>query len=158
MAGPSAGSVAKATPASPVERGALGRPLLVVTLAGLLISGYLVVVRFLGETPACGPIRGCETVATSEYATIGPIPVALLGFGLSAVLVVAAATWWRRADRRALLAAYGLLLAATLAVAYLTYLELFVIHAICAWCVSYAVATVMSLAVAGLTLRRSGAA
>jgi len=113
-----------------------------------------VVIRPLGETPVCGPVKGCETVTTSEYATVAGVPVAVLGFGLSLVLVSCAARWWRRADRRGLLIAYGLLLLATLVVAYLTYLELFVIHAVCAWCVTYAVTIVLSLAVSGLALRR----
>ncbi len=108
----------------------------------------------MGETPACGPVRGCETVTTSEYATVAGVPVALLGFVLSLVLVACATAWWRRADRRPLLLAYGLLLPATLAVAYLSYLELFVIHAICAWCASYAVTIVLALALAGLAMRR----
>lgn len=120
-----------------------------------MISGYLVVVRAIGETPVCGPVRGCETVTTSEYSTVlGFIPVAVLGFGLSVVLVACAFLWWRRADRRPLLVAYGLLLLATLVVAYLSFLEVFVIHAVCAWCVSYAIATVTSLVLAGLALRR----
>jgi len=113
-----------------------------------------VAIRLLGETPVCGPVKGCETVTTSEYATVAGVPVAVLGFGLSLVLVSCAAWWWRRADRRGLLIAYGLLLLATLVVAYLTYLELFVIHAVCAWCVTYAVTIVLSLAVSGLALRR----
>ena len=71
------------------------------------------------------------------------------------VIVVCASLWWRRGDRRALLLAYGLLLLGTLFVAYLTYLELFVIHAVCAWCAAYAVATVTSLVLTGLALRRS---
>ncbi len=65
------------------------------------------------------------------------------------MLVVCASLWWRRGDRRALLLAYGLLLLGTLFVAYLTYLELFVIHAVCAWCAAYAVATVTSLVLTG---------
>jgi len=142
------------TAVRPPVRGALGLPLLVVTLIGLGISGYLTAVRLIGESPACGPIHGCETVTTSEYSTILGIPVAVLGLGLSIVLVGCAVTWWRRADPRAIRLAYGLLLLATLAVAYFTFLELFVIHAICVWCVSYAIATVSSLVLTGLALRR----
>ncbi len=124
-----------------------------MTLVGLGVSGYLVSVRLLGEAPSCGPVRGCETVTTSEYSTIAGVPVAVLGLLLSVCLAACAAWWWRRADRRVLLLAYGLLLLATLAVAYLTYLELFVIHAICVWCVTYAITVLASLGVTGLALR-----
>jgi uncharacterized membrane protein len=129
-------------------------PLLALALAGLAIAGYLLAVRLSGSAAVCGPSHGCEIVAASEYSTVLGIPVAGVGLGFSLVLAACAAVWWRRAARRALLAAYLLLLVATLAVAYLTYLELFVIDAICAWCVSYAVSIVLSLGVAGLALRR----
>ena len=135
-------------------RGPLGLPLLAVTVVGLAVSGYLVAARLLGEAPVCGPVKGCETVTTSDYSTLFGIPIAVFGFGLSLVLVACAATWWRRGARRPLLLAYGLLLLATLTVAYLTCLELFVIHAICAWCVSYAIVTVLALATTGIALRR----
>jgi len=119
-------------------RGRLGLVLSVLALVGLGIASYLLAVRVLGEAPACGPIKGCETVAASEYATIAGIPVALFGVLFSILLLGACLAWWRGADRRALYAAYGLGLAGILAVLYLTYLELFVIEAICVWCVSYA--------------------
>jgi uncharacterized membrane protein len=126
-----------------------------VTLASALVSGYLSLARALGEAAVCGPSNGCETVASSEYSAVLGIPVAFLGFGLSLVLLVLAGLWWLRRERRALLAAYGLLLLATLGVAYLTYLEVFVIEAICPWCVTYAVTVVASLVTAGLALRAS---
>ena len=123
-------------------RGRFGGALSLLALAGLGISSYLLAVRVLGEAPACGPIKGCETVAASEYATIAGVPVALFGVLFSIVLLGACLTWWRLADRRALYAAYGLGLAGVIAVVYLTYLELFVIEAICVWCVSYALSIV----------------
>ena len=83
------------------------------------------------------------------------IPVAVWGVAFSLLLVGCGLAWWRRAERRALLLGYGLLLLGTLAVAYLTYLELFVIHALCAWCLSYAITVVASLVISGLALRRS---
>ena len=119
-------------------RGRFGLALTTLAIAGLWIATYLLAVRLLGEAPACGPVKGCETVAASEYATVFGIPVALFGVVFSVVLVAACLAWWRRADRRALYAAYGLGLAGVIAVVYLTYLELFVIEAICVYCVTYA--------------------
>jgi uncharacterized membrane protein len=126
----------------------------VLALAGLAIAGYLLVVRLTGEAAVCGPSGGCETVAASEYSVVLGIPVAAYGVAFSLAVVACALTWWRRADRRPLLAAYALLLLGVLTVAYLTYLELFVIHAVCLWCASYAAVLVASFAVAGLALRR----
>lgn len=147
--------MASSGPARP-RRGQLGLPLLLVALAGLAISGYLSVLRVFDAPAACGPSHGCETVASSPYSVLlGLVPVAFMGVACSLVVVVLAIRWWRTADRRALLAAYGLLLLATLFVAYLTFLELFVIEAICPWCVGYAVTVVASLVVAGLAMRAS---
>jgi uncharacterized membrane protein len=136
-------------------RGSLGLPLLLLSLAGAGIAGYLSVVRAIGEAAVCGPSSGCETVASSEYAVIVGVPVAYLGLAASLVIVCLSALWWRRAARGALTGAYLVLLGATLFVAYLTYLELFVIEAVCAWCVTYALTVVLSLVTAGLALRRS---
>jgi uncharacterized membrane protein len=119
-------------------RGRFGGALSLLALAGLGIATYLLAARVLGEAPACGPVKGCETVAASEYATIAGVPVALFGVLFSIVLLGACLVWWRFADRRALYAAYGLGLAGIIAVLFLTYLEIFVIEAICVWCVSYA--------------------
>ena len=129
-------------------RGRYGLVLTAIALVGLAIALYLLAIRVLGEAPACGPVKGCETVAASEYSTLFGIPVALFGVVFSTVLVGASIAWWRRADRRALYLAYGLGIAGIVAVAYLTFLELFVIEAICVWCVSYAIIVVAGWAVA----------
>ena len=79
------------------------------------------------------------------------IPVALFGVVFSAILFAACLAWWWRADRRALYVAYGLGLAGVIAVAYLTYLELFVIDAICVYCVTYAITIVTGWAIVAAT-------
>src|SRR6187401_3501768 len=122
----------------PRRGGRFGAGMTALALAGLAIAAYLLVARIIGEAPACGPVKGCETVAASEYATLFGVPVALFGVAFSAVLAIACVAWWRRADPRALYASYGFGLAGVIAVAYLTYLEVFVIRAICVWCVAYA--------------------
>ena len=120
-------------------RGRLGPVMTGLALLGLAVAGYLLAVRLLGEAPACGPVKGCDTVAASPYATLFGVPVALYGVLYSLVLTGACAIWSGAGDRRALYVAYGLGLVGILAVAYLTYLEIFVIEAICVWCVTYAV-------------------
>ena len=129
-----------------------------LALIGLLIAAYLAWTKLSGGLPVCGPLHGCETVALSSYSELFGIPVALFGLAFSAVLFGLAVTWWRRADRRALVGLYGLGLLGVLFVAYLTYLELFVIGAICVWCATYAVTIVVGWLLATVTLRRIPAA
>jgi uncharacterized membrane protein len=128
--------------------GRFGAAMALLAMVGLAIAVYLLASRILGEPPACGPVKGCETVAASEYATFFGFPVALFGVAFSAILAVLCAAWWRRADPRALYAAYALGLSGVIAVAYLTYLEVFVIGAICVWCVGYAATVVATCALA----------
>jgi uncharacterized membrane protein len=134
-------------------RGRFGAVMTVPGLAGLAIATYLLAMRLVGEPPVCGPVRGCDTVAASDYATVLGLPVALYGVAWSLVVVVASVTWWLRAARPALYAAYGLGIVGVAAVAYLTYLEIAVIDAICVWCVSYAISVVLGWGAAIAALR-----
>jgi uncharacterized membrane protein len=104
-------------------------------LAGVEIAGYLTYVHYAGLHPICGISHGCETVQTSSYASLFGIPVAVLG-GVTYVLILISL---RLPDARGLLPRYVLTLVGFGFSAYLTYRELFTIHAICSWCVSSAV-------------------
>jgi uncharacterized membrane protein len=136
----------------------LAPALVVGALIGLAIAGYLWLTRVAGGLPACGPAGGCDVVAQSEYATFMGLPVALFGVAYSATLVVLSMLWWRRGERRALLLAYGLGFLGLLVVAYLTYLELFVIHAICIWCVAYGISVVVTFGLAVAAVFRTSPA
>ena len=117
----------------------------VLSLVGLFISVYLLLYKLgvYGEL-ACGT-GSCETVQASEYATLLGLPVAGWGVGwYGAVFVLAflstqaafsEARWLSRTVL--LLAAGGLAFSG-----YLTYVELFVIDAVCRWCVVSALITV----------------
>ena len=143
------------TASAATRRGALGLPLLLLALAGAAISTYLSLVRATGGEAVCDPSRGCDVVAASPYAVLLGIPVAYLGLVFSVVLVAVTATWWLRADRRALQGAWVLLLLGTFFVAYLTFLELFVIKAVCIWCATFALTIVAGLVTAAVAMRRS---
>ena len=118
-------------------------------------SAYLTWTKLAGEDPACGPLRGCDTVNTSPYADILGIPLALFGLMAAAITLTAALIWWRRSERRTLHVIYGLGLVSLPILAYLTYLEVFVIGAICTWCVAYAVAVVGTWATSLVILRQT---
>ena len=125
-----------------------GLILAVLDIIGLAIATYLSVVELGGGVPACGPLRGCETVAQSEYSRIGGVPVAVYGVGLSLVLLTLAIAWWRTNFYGLLLAHYGLSLAGVLFEIYFIYIQIAVIHAVCVWCTSYGLSLVLRFVIA----------
>jgi uncharacterized membrane protein len=137
----------------PARRARLGLPMTVLAAAGVAIAAFLTWQHFAGAIPPCGPVRGCETVLTSTYAEIAGIPVALPGAVASVVVLAGALAWWLRVDRRGLVVAYLTGLASLAVLGYLTALELFVIGALCAWCVTYAVVTLTGWVLALLAYR-----
>ena len=122
--------------------------LVVLDIFGLLIASYLAIVEVGGGVPSCGPLRGCETVAQSEYARIGGIPVAVFGVILSLVLLTFA-LWWIRTDNPRLLDFhYGLSLIGVIFEVYFLSLQVFVIHAVCVWCTLYGLSLIARFVVA----------
>jgi uncharacterized membrane protein len=119
---------------------------------GVGVAGYLTDVHYAGLTPVCAISHGCETVQSSRYAFLGGVPVALLG--LIAYLIVLASSLAR--GERALLTGFGLSVIGFAFSVYLTYREVFTIHAICSWCVSSAIVFTLLAVVstARLILRR----
>ena len=128
--------------------------MVVLSAAAVLVAIYLTWAKLFGAPVVCGPLQGCETVETSPYADFLGIPVAAYGVAASMITFAGALAWWRRADRRGLLLAYGLGLISLPILGYLAYLELAVIHAVCVWCVSYAALTVACWLLAVRELRR----
>ncbi|MCW3064116.1 MAG: vitamin epoxide reductase family protein [Solirubrobacterales bacterium] len=108
--------------------------MLALAAAGLAVATYLTVVDYSGGSPVCAISHGCETVQHSRYAKLGGIPVAVLG--LAGYLVVLGLVALDRSATR--LAVAGATIVGFGFSAYLTYLELFQIHAICQWCVGSA--------------------
>lgn len=116
---------------------------------GAAISAYLLVADFvLGGAEFCLTGEGCDAVRESRYSTIGGVPVSLLGvLGYVAMAAALLLPLGRRAKWRLL---FWLSVAAVGFSAYLTYLELFVIEAICSWCVASAVIAAALLLLCGL--------
>ncbi len=113
-----------------------------LALAGLGVSGYLTWTHVTNRAIACGGSQECDIVQQSAYSTVLGIPVALLGV-LAYVTLLALLLLRGRLpevwDAYVPLAVFGISLIGVLYSAYLTYLEIFVIYAICRWCASSAV-------------------
>ena len=105
------------------------------------------------DRPAvCGGIGECELVQTSEYSDVAGVPVAFLGLLYFVAMSLQAAARIGRMPGSlewAQSAAFSLALAGTAFVAYLTYVELFVLEAICILCITLAALTTSGL---GLTV------
>jgi uncharacterized membrane protein len=136
------------SPARPLFGVHPGLILAVLDVIGLLIASYLSVVELNNGVPVCGPVKGCEEVALSEYSRIGGVPVAVYGVGLSLLLLTLAIAWWRSDVYGLLLAHYGLSLAGVIFEVYFLYLQLFVIHAVCVWCTSYGLSLILRFVIA----------
>jgi uncharacterized membrane protein len=128
-----------------------------VALAGLFVAAYLALYK-LGVigTMSCS-VGSCETVQLSRWATLLGLPVAVWGVGYYALvftLALAGVVHERLTESRGLalalvlLTGWGLIFSA-----WLTYLELFVIDAICQWCVVSAVLAAMLFVVCWLDWR-----
>jgi uncharacterized membrane protein len=117
----------------------------VLALAGIGVATYIAIADSGGGAPKClAGGSGCETVANSHYSHIAGINIALFGIAGYVLLLAAAAV---RGDAGRFGGFAGALIGFGYS-AYLTYLELFVIDAICQWCVASAVLMTLSLAVA----------
>jgi uncharacterized membrane protein len=110
----------------------------VLALAGLGIATYLTVVHFAHQPIACNGLGDCAYVNSSEYAKLAGVPVALIGAVAYASMLLLVVVAWLRRDGTALLLAWGIGLASLAFSAYLTYIELYVIDAICVYCVASA--------------------
>jgi uncharacterized membrane protein len=107
----------------------------VLAVAGIGVATYITIADAGGGAPTCfAGGHGCETVANSRYSHLVGISVAAIGIGGYAILLLTAAVpgdTGRVAGVLFALIGFGFS-------AYLTYLELFVIDAICEWCVASA--------------------
>jgi uncharacterized membrane protein len=129
-----------------MSEGALRAATAVIAVLGAATTAYLLYVRQTGGMLVCST-GGCETVQSSSYAVVLGVPVATLGLiGFLGLLVTALVRgdWARLSQATLALTAFAFS-------AYLLYIQLAVIDAICQWCV---VADVLTTAIVALALVR----
>ncbi len=137
------------------------RAIAILALVGALDAAYLLLAKlgYIGEI-ACTIANGCDLVNTSRYSEFLGLPVA--GIGLAGYLalfgfaVVGLQPRWE-ADRRPDLWLSLVSGVAVLFTLYLTYAELFILKAICQWCIvsQVIVLAIFVLALIGIARRQT---
>jgi uncharacterized membrane protein len=126
---------------STMQRDTLLRRLgIALSILGLLVALYLVYIKFNPASTFCAGVGDCEAVNTSIYSEINGIPIAALG-ALAYAFILGVFLLENRFDfleQWGPMIIFGASLAGVLYSAYLTYLELAVIHKICPYCMTSA--------------------
>jgi uncharacterized membrane protein len=110
----------------------------VLTVAGIGVATYLTTVHYAGQPIVCSNIGDCERVNSSSYSKLAGLPVALLGGLAYATMLGLIGGAWVRREAMLLAAAWGVALFSFAFSMYLTYVEVWVLDAICIYCVASA--------------------
>jgi uncharacterized membrane protein len=110
--------------------------MVVLALVGIGVASYLVYVHYSGTKPVCGLGGSCLKVQTSQWSKLAGVPVALIGL-VGYIAIFLSLLVRDREETR--LATLGMTLIGIGFSGYLTYRELFTLHAVCEWCASSAV-------------------
>ena len=107
---------------------------LILGFLGFIVSAYLTILHYKNIIPPCTVSGGCETVLTSKYSMVGPIPVALLGI-LFFLAIIAVCVLILTSYKKIFLQSFYLMSAAGLLVALLLiFTQGFILHAFCQYC------------------------
>lgn len=111
-------------------------------LIGLGVAGYLSYVEIQMVDAVCSPVGDCNSVQSSPYARLfGVLPIGVLGMVGYLVILVAwlyQRLWHNRIATYLPILVFGMAFFGVLFSLYLTYLEPFVIRAVCIWCLTSA--------------------
>ncbi len=127
----------------------------VLSFLGFADSAYLTADHYFKLPLPCSITQGCETVLTSPYAMIGFLPVAALGVAYYlAILFITVHHYTSEASEKKLAwAVFFISGAGVLASLYFLYLQAFVIHAFCQYCLGSAATSLLTFIVSGFFLR-----
>lgn len=129
--------------------------ILLLALCGVGVSSYLLYEHFVAPI-ACFTGEGCQIVDDSVYSEIFGVPMSAIGLASFLGIIVLQLGSLRTQDPLASylqLAVFGAAVAGVVFAAYLTYLEVVVIEALCSWCLTSAAIITLILLLSIWTLR-----
>ncbi|HIE24570.1 MAG TPA: vitamin K epoxide reductase family protein [Anaerolineales bacterium] len=132
---------------------------LIAAIIGLLDAVYLTWIKLSHNETLCAPGLGdCFTVNTSRYSEIFGIPIAILGMA-TYLAIIGILFFEKRVDflkENGLLALFGISLVGVLYSIYLSYLEEFVLHAWCPYCILSAIVISIIFVISIVRIKKEG--
>ena len=130
---------------------------LLLTVLGFIDASYLTIQHYREASVVCLLINTCDLVLQSSYATLGPIPVSLLGVVYYlGVFLLSLASLIRRKEKlfftTALLTVFGFL-----ASLWFLYVQIFILHSLCFYCLFSALDSIILFVLGFVFLSKSGA-
>lgn len=110
--------------------------IILLSLLGIFVSGYLAWSHFSGEAVYCGGASSCELVNSSRFAYLGPIPVSVLGLIAYITILVLSLIPLKEDRQWPEVLRFGVALIGVMFQWYLFYIEAAVLHAFCYWCIA----------------------
>ena len=110
--------------------------LAILSVAGVAVSAYLTFEHYQLVPSVCLFHMKCDKVLASPYAQLWGVPIALIGLGMYALISLMVFASWRnpRWEHVIGLGIYGVSLSGIVFTGYLYYVEIFILKALCTWC------------------------
>ncbi len=127
---------------------------LILGFLGFIVATYLTILHYKNIVPPCSVIANCEKVLTSQYATIGPISVALLGSVFYLLVMVICTLLLTNYKKIYLNAFYLLSITGFMVSVALIVIQAFILHAFCQYCLTSEAISTGILILAYLNFRK----
>lgn len=120
----------------------------ILAVIGLAVAGYLAYVELARVNAVCGPVGDCNAVQNSPFSKLLGIPLGIVGLAGYGLILIA--WWWSRQpnapyQQQMSVVIFCAALFSVIFAIYLTSVEIFVINAVCIWCLTSAVLVTLIL-------------
>jgi len=109
---------------------------LILGFLGFFVATYLTILHYKNIIPPCGVTGGCEKVLTSQFSTIGPIPLALLGSLFYLAVIILCILILTNYKKILVDLFYGMAAIGFLVSIVLILIQAYILHAFCQYCLT----------------------
>lgn len=107
-----------------------------LSFLGFLDATYLTILHYKQVIPPCSLVHGCETVLTSQFATIGSIPLALIGVFYFIVMLFCSILLLQKPTKLLISFVFFWAVSGVFVAGLLVATQAFILHAFCQYCLT----------------------